>query len=69
MPDYEDVTLTTPDGVRITGYVIYNRSQPNGKPAKYTLIYLHANAGNMVYIVGVSSAGKGATNIREMENI
>ncbi|ORY45610.1 alpha/beta-hydrolase [Rhizoclosmatium globosum] len=69
MPDYENVILTTPDNVKITGYAIKYRPQlellrqddndpasslryrkPDGKQhdvAPYTLLYLHANAGNM----------------------
>ncbi|KAJ3069962.1 hypothetical protein HDU98_006978 [Podochytrium sp. JEL0797] len=69
MPDYENVFITTPDKVKITGYAIKYRPQlslltneqedPSGslrlrKPdgskhdvAGYTVLYCHANAGNM----------------------
>ncbi|KAJ3115405.1 hypothetical protein HDU96_000710 [Phlyctochytrium bullatum] len=74
MRDFEDLTLTTPDGVKIKGYAIRNtlprafvgmsptdslNSELYGSGMRYrggissdgiadcTLLYLHANAGNM----------------------
>ncbi|KAL2913316.1 bem46 protein, variant [Polyrhizophydium stewartii] len=55
MPDFEAVTLRTPDGVDITGYLIRRprfggaggRDAAAGPLANVTLLYLHANAGNM----------------------
>ncbi|KAJ3043441.1 hypothetical protein HDV00_005139 [Rhizophlyctis rosea] len=65
MPDWEDVTLTTPDKVTIKGYLIRRRPRTNVSTddassqlrqrkedakaplAEYTLLYCHANAGNM----------------------
>ncbi|KAJ3289987.1 hypothetical protein HK104_007094 [Borealophlyctis nickersoniae] len=64
MTDYEDVKITTPDGVRITGYLIRKRTgggaaeapegqlrqrktTDSGQIADCTLLYCHANAGNM----------------------
>jgi hypothetical protein len=43
MPDYEDLTLTTPDGLKIRAYLV-PRPDAAQRP---TLLYLHANAGNM----------------------
>ncbi|KAI8606949.1 Alpha/Beta hydrolase protein, partial [Chytriomyces sp. MP71] len=59
--DWDSVSLRTEDGVAITGYAIYTRATPQedngntlrnrtdkkGPVAKYTLLYCHANAGNM----------------------
>jgi uncharacterized protein len=39
---YDDVTLTTSDGVRINGWFL-----PCGRPAKLTVLLFHGNAGNM----------------------
>ena len=39
---YEDVNLTTADGVRINGW-----SLPCGRPARRTVLFLHGNAGNI----------------------
>ncbi|KAI8842931.1 Alpha/Beta hydrolase protein [Chytridium lagenaria] len=58
MPDFEDLTLTTPDGVKIRAYAIRNSMSRNpevdaamegmrGWISNTTLLYLHANAGNM----------------------
>ncbi|KAI8806993.1 Alpha/Beta hydrolase protein [Cladochytrium replicatum] len=62
LSDWDDVTLTTTDGVQIKAYAIYNRRSTAGstvtadgnivhrKPgdvADYTVLYCHANAGNM----------------------
>ncbi|KAJ3057168.1 hypothetical protein HK097_011173 [Rhizophlyctis rosea] len=69
MPDYDDVTITTPDNVKIKGYLIRKRQKAaatsvdileassdirrrqqdaaKGPVAGYTLLYCHANAGNM----------------------
>ena len=41
MNDYEDFTIRSKDSVKLTGYVI---KQAN---AKYTVLYLQANAGNI----------------------
>ncbi|GAA6061067.1 hypothetical protein JCM10212_000110 [Sporobolomyces blumeae] len=47
MPSYDEVTLVTPDGVRIKAFVIlYDRDgcRPHERP---TVLMLHANAGNV----------------------
>ncbi|KAI9217819.1 Alpha/Beta hydrolase protein [Blastocladiella britannica] len=48
---YEDVTLTTPDGVKVRGYYIRPMMEDDLDTAaldrRPTLLYLHANAGNM----------------------
>ena len=41
---YEDVDLTTPDGVKIKGYMILAAKDSKRRP---TVIMYHANAGNM----------------------
>lgn len=43
MPDYRDLTLETPDGVKIRAFLV-PQSNASQRP---TLLYLHANAGNM----------------------
>jgi len=64
--DWEDITIKTPDKIDIKAYLIRNREKEEqgvqtqeglrtrtGKPnalAKRTILYLHANAGNMVFI-------------------
>ncbi|KAJ1541771.1 hypothetical protein HK405_010436 [Cladochytrium tenue] len=65
MPDYEDASLVTPDGVRVRAYAIFNN---NGKraaavdssaaatAAPCTLLYLHANAGNMGHRLPIARA-------------
>lgn len=54
MPHYEDLTLDTPDGLKIKAYMILQgagegkegmREQAVKRP---TILFLHANAGNMV---------------------
>jgi len=45
MPLYEDLTLKTPDGVNIKAYFIKQEQQTRTRSP--TLLYLHANAGNM----------------------
>ncbi|KAM0752538.1 alpha/beta-hydrolase [Meredithblackwellia eburnea MCA 4105] len=44
MSPYEDLTLTTPDGVRIKAYLLLEEKDPSSRP---TVILLHANAGNV----------------------
>jgi fermentation-respiration switch protein FrsA (DUF1100 family) len=46
MPHYESVTFVTRDGVKITGYFIRQETAEATRSAT-TLLYLHANAGNM----------------------
>ena len=46
MPHYESITLTTSDGIKITGYVIRQETTEKTR-AVPTILYLHANAGNM----------------------
>ncbi len=48
MPDYESITLKTADGLNIKAYLIWKRDEYK-TPSKRTVLYLHANAGNMVY--------------------
>ncbi|KAI8865462.1 alpha/beta-hydrolase, partial [Ramicandelaber brevisporus] len=43
---FEDVELTTSDGVKVTGYLILRPTDDEAKKAP-TLVYFHANAGNM----------------------
>lgn len=45
MPDYEEVTLTTPDGVKIRAFVVLYRGESAG--IRPTVLLLHANAGNV----------------------
>ncbi|TPX43842.1 hypothetical protein SeMB42_g04563 [Synchytrium endobioticum] len=58
MPDYEDLTLSTADKVKIRAYLIKNKVDVHDRSrstksigqdglSPYTLLYLHANAGNM----------------------
>jgi fermentation-respiration switch protein FrsA (DUF1100 family) len=45
---YEDVTLTTSDGIRINGWFLPSPGQVNAHPgAKLTVLLFHGNAGNM----------------------
>ncbi|KAK9687389.1 bem46 protein, variant, partial [Basidiobolus ranarum] len=46
MDDYEDVTLTTSDGEELKAYLITRETEEITRKAP-TLLYLHANAGNM----------------------
>jgi pimeloyl-ACP methyl ester carboxylesterase len=39
---YEDINLTTSDGVRINGWYL-----PCGREAKHTIVFFHGNAGNI----------------------
>ncbi|KAF9432409.1 hypothetical protein BGZ76_010842 [Entomortierella beljakovae] len=50
---FEDLTLTTPDGVKIRAYLI---KQPGDEHAKSrpTILYLHANAGNMGHRLSIA---------------
>lgn len=51
MPHYENVELTTPDGVRIRAFLILQReTDPASVKAsdRPTVLLLHANAGNVV---------------------
>lgn len=41
---YENVILPTPDGEKIHAYIMIQTEQPNMRP---TILYCHANAGNM----------------------
>lgn len=43
MPDFEDLTLTTSDGLKVRAYLILHQDAAS----RPTLLYLHANAGNM----------------------
>ncbi|KAJ3202093.1 hypothetical protein HDU82_007609 [Entophlyctis luteolus] len=89
MADYEDVTIVTPDNVRITGYAIFHRPQPptgaskdisssdsilrDRKPtadslrkypvADYTVLYCHANAGNMGHRLPIANVIKMRANV------
>ncbi|TPX30094.1 hypothetical protein SmJEL517_g06257 [Synchytrium microbalum] len=62
MHDWEDLTLTTPDNLKIKAYLIRRKIELSGayndpsrsnksigvdKLSPYTILYLHANAGNM----------------------
>lgn len=42
---FEDVSLETPDGVKIKAFLMLQRAKPELKP---TVLLLHANAGNVV---------------------
>lgn len=54
MTSFSDLTLTTPDNVRIRAYLIL---QPDDIAAKRpTVLLLHANAGNLVSRVSLSCA-------------
>jgi hypothetical protein len=57
MPHYEDLTLETPDNLKIKAYLILQGATASnvGKPklnteaaSRPTILFLHANAGNMV---------------------
>ncbi|OMH85484.1 Protein bem46 [Zancudomyces culisetae] len=54
MPHFEDVKIKTDDGVTIRGYLITRESPGESKKA-HTLVYLHANAGNMIFVVGTTT--------------
>ncbi|KAI8901870.1 Alpha/Beta hydrolase protein [Globomyces pollinis-pini] len=58
MDDWEDVTLTASDGVKLKGYFIRHRAQPNAPLANSTLLYFHANAGNMGHRLPISNVLK-----------
>lgn len=49
---YEDLTLTTPDGLRIRAYLMLQgatqQEQETEAKRRPTVLFLHANAGNMV---------------------
>lgn len=45
---YEDVTLLTPDAVKIKAYLLLQQSNPSSRP---TVVLLHANAGNVVRLI------------------
>lgn len=52
MPLYEDLELTSPDGVKVKAYLILqgaNKADQEQEAKKRpTVLFLHANAGNMV---------------------
>lgn len=54
MPKYEDLTLETPEKLKIKAYLILQGADLSGKAAEEeikrrpTVLFLHANAGNMV---------------------
>ena len=52
MPLYEDLTLDTPDGLKIKAYLMLQGSskadQETEAKRRPTVLFLHANAGNMV---------------------
>jgi hypothetical protein len=52
MPLYEDLTLDTPDGLKIKAYLILQggnkADQETEAKRRPTVLFLHANAGNMV---------------------
>ena len=45
MESFEDITLITPDGVKIKAFVMLSGEKPEVRP---TVILCHANAGNVV---------------------
>lgn len=54
MPVYEDLTLTTPDKIKIRAYLMLQGAADGPEAAEReskkrpTILFLHANAGNMV---------------------
>ena len=55
--DWEDVELTTQDSVKIKAYLIKKRlGSKTGPLSKHTLIYFHANAGNMGHRLPIAKA-------------
>lgn len=44
---FEDVWVTTPDKVKIHGWLIYQPASSCGSQIPYTFIYFHGNAGNI----------------------
>ena len=51
MPNYEDLSLTAPDGTKLRAYLILQGAETGKEateaPASPTLIFLMANAGNI----------------------
>lgn len=51
MPNYGDLILRAPDGTMLRAYLILQGAETgdeaNQAPASPTLVFLHANAGNM----------------------
>lgn len=54
---YEDVLVTTEDGVSIHGWLVYHPAQSCANEVPFTFIYFHGNAGNI---------GHRLENIRDM---
>ncbi|KAF9579698.1 hypothetical protein BGW38_003941 [Lunasporangiospora selenospora] len=50
---YEDLTLTTPDKVKIRAYLIKNQDDTIARRSP-TILYLHANAGNMGHRLSIA---------------
>ncbi|KAI8600942.1 Alpha/Beta hydrolase protein [Dissophora ornata] len=50
---YDDLTLTTPDNVKIKAYLI-KHPDDNLARARPTILYLHANAGNMGHRLSIT---------------
>ncbi|KDE04404.1 hypothetical protein MVLG_05194 [Microbotryum lychnidis-dioicae p1A1 Lamole] len=47
MPDYEQLTLHTPDGVTIRAYLLLRPDAEQEEAPRPTILFLHANAGNI----------------------
>ncbi|KAJ3114823.1 hypothetical protein HK100_001541 [Physocladia obscura] len=63
MQDYASVAMRTVDGVRITGFAIFHRASPSDSPANITLLYCHANAGNMGHRLPLASRIKNLAGV------
>ncbi|KAJ1558064.1 hypothetical protein HK096_003751 [Nowakowskiella sp. JEL0078] len=56
LPNWDDVELTTSDGVKIKAYTIYYREKNSEGISPYTVLFCHANAGNMGHRLPVIKA-------------
>ncbi|ORZ38824.1 Alpha/Beta hydrolase protein [Catenaria anguillulae PL171] len=51
---YEDVTLTTPDGLNLKAYFIRPKIMDMSGASRPTILYLHANAGNLGHRIPIA---------------
>lgn len=48
MPNYEELTLQTPDGIKIKAFLMLYEQDGVAAKDRPTVLLLHANAGNVV---------------------